>query len=124
MGFYDWDHIKPEEVTGRYRRKIAQCENISVAKVEVKAGSTTQLHSHDNEEVIIVLKGAWRFYLPNGAFTLLPNQLLSIPPRVEHSSEALEDTLALDICTPVRLDWLTGEDQMLHYDPDESLWAV
>ena len=43
---------------------------------------------------------------------------------IAHSSEALEDTVALDICAPRRSDWLTGADQSLHADPDQFLWAV
>ncbi len=124
MNFYDWNNIKPEEITATYLRKVAIGDNISVARVEVKEGSITQPHTHKNEEVIIVLEGGWRFKLPSGDVTIGPNQMLWIPPGVEHSSEALEDTVALDICTPSRSDWLTGEDQPLHNDPDQSLWAV
>ena len=75
--------------------------------------------------MILVLKGSWRFHLPSGDVTLKADQLLCIPPGVEHSSEALEDTVALDICAPApRADWLSGADQSLHSDPDQSLWAV
>lgn len=124
MGFYDWDKMRPEEISDLYNRKVALGENIVVARVEVKQWAITHTHSHESEEVIIMLKGAWRFYLPDGEVTLRPNQMLSIPPGVEHSSEALEDTVALDICTPTRLDWITGEDRILHNNPDDFLWAV
>ena len=125
MGFYDWDKMKPEEISELYHRKVALGENIMVARVEVKAGATTQSHQHESEEVVIVLTGKWRFLLANGEeVTLGPNQMLSIPPGTEHSSEVLEDTVAIDICTPTRLDWITGEDRFLHRHPDELLWAV
>jgi len=124
MGFYDWDQMKPEDISELYRRKVALGENIVVASVEVKEGAVTHAHQHDSEEIVIVLSGAWRFSLPTGEVTLGPNQMLAIPPGVEHSSEALEDTRALDICTPMRYDWLNGEDRSLHYDADQWLWAV
>jgi quercetin dioxygenase-like cupin family protein len=124
MGFYDWDQMNADEITDLYLRKVAIGENITVARVEVKAGSITHSHRHENEEMILVLKGAWRFSLPNGEVTLAANQMLSIPPGVEHSSEALEDTLALDICTSLRGDWTSGADRSLHSDPEQSLWAV
>jgi quercetin dioxygenase-like cupin family protein len=124
MGFYDWDKMSTERISELYKRKVALGENIAVAMVEVKQWAVTQPHSHESEEVIIVLRGAWRFSLPDGEVTLLPNQMLSIPPGVVHSSEALKDTVALDICTPMRADWITGEDRFLHHHPDESLWAV
>lgn len=124
MGFYDWDRMKAEEITELYLRKVAIGENITVARVEVKEGAITHSHRHENEEMIFVLTGAWRFYLPSGEVTLEANQMISIPPGVEHSSEALEDTVALDICAPTRPDWLAGSDRRLHQDPDQELWAV
>jgi quercetin dioxygenase-like cupin family protein len=124
MGFYDWEQIEDDRVSELYKRKVAIGENLAVARVEVKQGAVTQPHSHESEEVIMVLKGAWRFHLPTGDVTIKANQMLSIPPGVQHSSEALEDTTALDICTPTRLDWITGENRLLHFDPDEFLWAV
>lgn len=124
MGFYDWDQMDAEEVNDLYLRKIAVGEKITVARVEVKQGAITHPHKHKNEEMIFVLEGTWRFHLPSGEVTLCAGQMVSIPPGVEHSSEALEDTVALDICAPTRLDWLTGEDKGLHYDPEQSLWAV
>jgi quercetin dioxygenase-like cupin family protein len=124
MCFYDWNNMEPSEVNAAYLRKVAVGANVTVARVEVNQGSITQAHQHENEEVIVVLKGAWRFRLPSGEVTIAANQMLLIPPGVEHSSEALEDTVALDICAPARSDWMTGEDQFLHHDPDQSLWAV
>ncbi len=124
MGVFDWDRMKTEEITELYRRQVAVGESITVARVEVKEGAVTNPHSHENEEVILVLKGSWRFQLPGGEVTLGPNQMLCIPRGVEHSSEALEDTVAIDICAPTRPDWVNGADWSLHYDRDQSLWAV
>ena len=124
MGFWDWDKMKPEEINDLYQRKIAVGLGLTVARVEVKEGAITLSHSHDSEELIIVLSGAWCFHLPDHDVTLTDTQMLWIPPGVVHSSEALADTVAVDICTPTRNDWLSGEDRPLHYDPDQSLWAV
>ena len=96
MGLYDWDRMKAEEITELYQRKLAIGESVTVARVEVKEGAVTYSHSHENEEMILVLKGSWRFHLPSGDVTLVPNQLLRIAPGIEHSSEALEDTVALE----------------------------
>ena len=62
--------------------------------------------------------------MPSGELTLEANQMLSIPARVEHSSEVLEDTLALNICTPTKLARRNDEQQTFEHDPDQSLWAV
>src|SRR5215510_10492915 len=124
MRFYDWNTIERKEITESYARKLARGENLTLARVEVMRGAVTLPHHHDSEEVILVLKGAWQFHLPDGDVTVRENQLLSIPPGVEHASEALEDTLALDINLAIRSDWIDGGDHHLHHDPDDYLWAV
>ncbi len=124
MDLCDWDQMKAEEITELYQRKVARCERLTVARIEVKEGAITHPHSHENEEMILVLKGSWRFQLPSGEVTVKADQMLCIPRGVEHSSQALEDTVAIDICVAARADWLSGADQSLHTDPDQSLWAV
>ena len=124
MDLCDWEQIKTEQITELYQRKVARGESLTVARVEVKEGAITHPHSHENEEMILVIKGSWRFQLPSGEVTLKADQMLCIPRGVEHSSEALEDTIAIDICSAARADWLSGADQSLHTDPDQSLWAV
>ena len=124
MRIFDWDKMQPEDVSLLYQRKLAMGENVVVARVEVKQSACTEPHKHDNEELIIVLSGAWKFYLPGRELVLRQNQVLQIPPGVEHSSEAIEDTVALDICTPTRYDWITGSDHSRHHNPDDFLWGV
>ena len=124
MRLFDWEQVKAEQVTELYSRKVALGENLSIAKLEVKQGAATRMHSHDNEEIVVVLRGVWQFFLPTGDVTLHANQMLSIPPGTEHGSRVLEDVVALDICSPARIDWLSGEDRILHHDPDQSLWGV
>lgn len=124
MKFYDLNKLENDEVNTSYLRKAVYGENLTVAKVEVKQGETTEPHSHDTEEVIFVLKGCWLFHLPDGDVLLRENQLLCIPPDVEHSSEVVEDTIALDICSKNRPDWRSGQDKILHKNTEQFLWGV
>ncbi len=124
MCLYDLNNLKSVDVSDSYLRQVAVGMNISVARIQIRKGSTTQLHSHVSEEIVIVLKGKWRFTLPTHEVIVSPNQMLLIPSQLEHSSVALEDTIAIDICTPARGDWISGEDGSLHNDPDQYLWAV
>ena len=124
MRLFDFDKMQPEDVSLLYQRKLALGENIVLARVEVKKSARTDPHRHDNEELIIVLSGAWKFNLPGREIVLTQNQVLQIPPGVEHSSEAIEDTVALDISTPTRYDWITGNDHSRHNSPDDFLWGV
>ncbi len=43
-------------------------------------------------------------------------EVLHIPSHVPHSAEALEDTLDVDIFSPIRQDWLDHTDNYFHSD--------
>jgi len=121
-GVFDWEQMAPEEVTELSRRKTALGENLTVARVELSRGATTHRHQHEGAKMIVVLLGSWRFTFPSREVTVRANQLLSIPAGLEHSSEALEDTVALDICGAGGR--AHGEDRFLQRDPDQFLWGV
>lgn len=124
MHVFDLSELENDQVSSTYLRKVAHGESLTVAKVEVQQGEVTQSHSHESEEVIYVLSGAWLFSLPDGDVTVTSGQMLFIPPGIEHSSEVLEDVIAIDICSKSRPDWHSGVDRSLHSNPTQSLWAV
>lgn len=124
MKVYDLNKLKGDAVNAHYSRKAVYGDSVSVAKIEVMKGEVTLPHSHDTEEVIFILKGSWVFHLPEGDAILCDNQMLCIPAGVEHSSEVLEDTIAIDICSNTRPDWRSGQDKILHTNPEQFLWAV
>lgn len=124
MKLIDLNAHESDEVSSSYFRQMAHGDSLTVAKVEVHAGEITETHSHESEEVIFVLKGAWLFRLPEGDVTVRANQMLFIPPGAAHSSEVVEDVIAIDICSKARPDWQSGGDKSLHRNPGQFLWAV
>ena len=58
------------------------------------------------------------------------NEPLKLDMQGIRATRNISDLLAspeidlIDICAPTRPDWISGEDRPLHYDPDQSLWAV
>ncbi len=124
MKFYDLNQLESDEVNPSYLRKAVYGDHLAVGRLEVQKGAVTLPHSHDTEEMIFVLHGAWLFHLPDGSVLVEGNQLLCIPAGVEHSSEVIEDTVAIDICSQNRPDWRSGQDKALHDNPEQFLWAV
>ena len=124
MKVFDLDKIPPQSINGVYQRTLAHGQNLSVARLSVRKGAVTAPHKHEQEEIILILQGAWKFHLPTGDIILRANQVLTISPGTEHSSEVLEDVIAIDVCTPTREDWATQRDTTLHSDGDQFLWAV
>ncbi len=124
MKVFDLNKIEPQSINELYQRTVAQGQNMSVARLVARKGATTLSHRHQHEEVIVLLQGCWLFHLPSGDVKLCANQVLTISPGVEHSSEVLEDVIAIDVCTPTREDWIKEQDFGLHTDGDLFLWAV
>jgi quercetin dioxygenase-like cupin family protein len=122
MKFSDFNEVK--SVSRYNRKKLLTNQNMTVAMVEAQKGTSEFPHSHDHEQAVLVLRGAWRFQMKGQEFTVRANQMLSIPAQVEHSAIALEDTVAVDICAASQHDRATPEDRAIPYDADQYLWGV
>jgi len=117
---YRWDSMPKETVTETIDRRVVSGERTMLAHVYLTAGSVVPLHSHENEQFTYILKGALHFWLgEDGADEVVvrAGEVLHIPSNLPHRARALEDTIDLDIFTPVRQDWLDGSDSYFH---DES----
>jgi len=136
MKFWDWNHIKAEEVTSSQWRKSLEGDNLAVSMVELLEGATTPAESRETEQVILVLQGALRVRVRHEEVTLRASQMLSIPPHGEYSCLALESASFVTVSTPAAASGAGAEespasaasnfldDASVHYDPDQYLWAV
>jgi quercetin dioxygenase-like cupin family protein len=122
MKFSDFNELK--NVSRYNRKKLLASQSMTVAMVEAQKGTSELPHSHDHEQAVLVLRGAWRFQMNGQEFTVRANQMLSIPAQVEHSALALEDTVAVDICAASQHDRAAPEDRSIPYDADQYLWGV
>lgn len=113
MSLYDWDEIPEERVKKTLSRKMIVGKRVMLAKVFLKKGCVVATHKHTSEQMTFILDGLLEATLPNGKVRVGKGQVLVIPSNIEHSAVALEDTLDLDIFSPVREDWLTGQDHYL-----------
>src|SRR5229473_3359548 len=66
-----------------------------------------------NEKITMVMSGALKFTIDGKDTTVLPGEVFVIPPNVVHSAVALEDSDDFDAFSPLRLDWLKGDDAYL-----------
>src|SRR6184192_186097 len=114
--FYRWDEMPKEKVSAMLDRRLVTGDRIMLAHIYLKKGAVVPRHQHENEQITYVLDGALRFRLgEDGAqqVDVRSGEVLTIPPNLPHTAEALEDTLDVDIFDPPRQDWLTGNDAYL-----------
>jgi quercetin dioxygenase-like cupin family protein len=101
-----WDEIALEKITEMISQKIVAGEREMLAQIYLKRGALVPMHSHDSEQMTYVLQGALRFLVGGEELVVREGEVLHIPSHVPHQAEALDDTLELDVFSPVRRDWL------------------
>jgi quercetin dioxygenase-like cupin family protein len=113
MEHYTWDEMETEKMSECIGRKIISGEKAMVAQVFLAKGAVVPEHFHESEQITYILEGALKFQLEGREIVVGKGQVLRIPSNVPHSAVALEDTLDLDIFSPIRQDWLKKDDAYL-----------
>jgi len=110
---HSWNEIPVEPMSPLIGRQYVTGTGTMLARILLRKGAHVPRHSHFNEQITHVLSGALRFVLDGREVTVRAGEMLCIPPHVPHEAFALEDTEDLDIFTPPREDWISGDDAYL-----------
>jgi quercetin dioxygenase-like cupin family protein len=113
MEHFTWSAMPKEVLSPTIARKIISGEKAMVAQVFIAKGGIVPLHHHESEQITYILEGALEFELEGRRIVVHAGEVLHIPSNVPHTAVALEDTLDLDIFSPIREDWLTRHDEYL-----------
>jgi quercetin dioxygenase-like cupin family protein len=106
-----WDEIALEKVTEMISRKIVSGEREMMAQIYLKRGALVPIHTHESEQMTYILQGALRVQVDGEEIIVREGEVLHIPSRLPHQAEALEDTLELDVFSPIRAEWLAASDE-------------
>ena len=121
MEHYCWENIPKETLSDTIGRKIISGEKAMVAQVFIAKGGVVPEHFHESEQITYILEGALQFELEGKIVVVHAGEVLRIPSNVPHRAVALEDTLDLDIFSPIRSDWLAKTDGYLRRGERESV---
>ena len=105
-----WDDIPAEQINPTISRQYITADRVTVARFELKRGAVVPQHSHENEQVSYIITGALKFVFDGREIVVRGGEVLQIAPHVPHAAEAIEDTLAIDVFSPVRQDWVNKTD--------------
>jgi quercetin dioxygenase-like cupin family protein len=111
ISLHRWDEIALEKVTEMISRKIVSGEREMLAQIYLKRGALVPIHTHDSEQMTYILQGALRFLVDGEEIIVREGEVLHIPSQLPHQAEALEDTLELDVFSPVRIEWVDAADE-------------
>lgn len=113
MQQFSWETVKKEQLNPKLWRKVISGEKAMFAQIFLAKGFIVPTHHHVSEQISYIVEGALKFNLEGKEIVVRTGEVLLIPSNVPHSAEALEDTLDFDIFSPIRVDWLTGQDDYL-----------
>ncbi|HEY3739307.1 MAG TPA: cupin domain-containing protein [Bryobacteraceae bacterium] len=115
MKSHTWELIPKEQLNPTFARQVIHTELMTLARVYMKDGCFVPEHHHPNEQVSIVYEGSLKFVFPTEGREVVVHagDALEIPANLPHSAVALEDTVAMDVFTPPRQDWISGNDAYL-----------
>jgi quercetin dioxygenase-like cupin family protein len=105
-----WSDLPAQALTDTIQRRYITADHVTIARFELKQGGVVPRHSHDNEQVSCVLSGALQFKFDDREVRIGAGELMQIPGGVAHEVHVLEDTVVMDVFSPVRQDWLAGTD--------------
>lgn len=113
MRHYQWATISVEQLNPLASRQVIHSERMTIARLSLKQGVTVPVHSHENEQISMIESGSLKFTVDGVEQIVSGGETLQIAPHVPHSAEALTDTVAVDVFSPRREDWLRGDDAYL-----------
>ncbi len=113
MQLYHWSRIEREQLTPLVARQVIHGEKLTLARIFLSRGAVVPEHRHENEQVSVIEKGRLLFTIDGEEQVVSAGQVMRIPPHASHAVEALEDSVALDLFSPRRDDWIRGDDAYL-----------
>ena len=69
-------------------------------------GAVIPVHSHPHEQTGYVVKGAMKFTVDGEVMVAREGDCWNLPSNVPHGAEALEESIVIEVFSPVREDYL------------------
>ena len=108
-----WSEEPVEQLSPAIGRRMLHTETMTIAWITLAKGAVVPRHEHPNEQIATVLEGRLRFLLDGEEIVASAGESVPLAACVPHEVEALEDSIVLDVFSPVREDWVRGDDAYL-----------
>ena len=113
MKLYEWNQIEKEQLNPLVARQVIHGKKLTIARLFLSKGAVVPDHSHHNEQITLIEQGRLRFTIDGRQQEVVGGQVIEIPSNAVHTVQALEDSVAMDVFSPAREDWIRGDDAYL-----------
>ncbi|MCF8092644.1 MAG: cupin domain-containing protein [Desulfotignum sp.] len=96
-------------IAGIEMKTLVYGEKTLLARFHLKKGSELPSHTHPHEQTGCLISGRIRLHINGRAFEAWPGDSWAIPGDVEHRAEILEDSVAIEVFSPVRKEFLPAD---------------
>ncbi len=81
-------------------------EKTLLSEFHLSKGSKIPPHAHPQEQTGYLVSGRMRFLLPGETQEVEPGDSWSVPGNMEHAVDVLEDSVVIEVFSPIREDYL------------------
>ena len=106
-GFDDLRRLPLRQIWDGITARVISGERLSLGILELDPGAVAREHSHEQEQLGMVLTGTMTFRIGDETRELGPGETWTIPSNVVHEATAGPDgAVVIDVFAPVREDWV------------------
>jgi len=87
-------------------KTLVHGEKTLLCEFRIKKGKVLPSHSHPHEQTGYLVSGHMKFIIGDNVFDVEPGDSWCIPGDVEHAAEAFEDSMGVEVFSPVREEYL------------------
>lgn len=91
---------------GVSRKILGMGASMMMVEVSFKEGGVGEPHAHVHEQVSYIAKGSFAFSLDGETRVVSAGDSIYVPSGVLHGTKALEDSIIVDVFSPIREDFL------------------
>lgn len=106
---YNWNEIPSRELRRGLIQRIFRGNQVAIGYNLLHPGMTTSPHSHDFEQLFLLLQGRVKLHVGEQVFDCGAGTVIRIPPHTTHWAESPrpEDGVAvnMDVFSPIRPDY-------------------
>lgn len=95
-----------EAAKGLFRKTLTFGQNELLTEFRLDGGNTLPAHNHPEEQAGYLVSGHIMLHFGGAPHDVLPGDAWCIPGGVEHRADILEDSVAIEVFSPVRKDYL------------------
>jgi quercetin dioxygenase-like cupin family protein len=97
---------KRQLLDGVHLKTLVHGEKTLMGEFSLTKGAEIPPHAHPHEQTGIMISGKVRFKIGDELFEAEAGDSWCIPGEVEHAVEVVEDSVVLEVFSPVREDYL------------------